>query len=566
MQNIEKSNPEARPSNEKGEVTYVASLISKIGEISDSTLGFPLEKRDLREVGWFFDEFNKNQKIRAMNPEDNKYVDIQPEEYPGIVRCAKSFRDFYILDPNKQRMFDNSMREQFGAELYDVAEPYNINLEVIDRGKYGKNRSNPPIPSTKEYFEWFPFADAEHLNPPAATMAVDSLVGYDKKDRLKLIADSYFTRMEESKRVLVADRLDRMRANDGEGGGESTEVSCTVCIPVAILGETEGTIRQALEALASQTETNEFEVILYANYIEEDASEQAIIDKQEMLSKLVSEYSASNKFRLRFLLEGYDKSTISISRIRKDYMDMMALDSVEQGRGSDHLVLWLDADTTKASKQLVDDHIKFHQKNNRSIGFAGSNILFDMSTDDESEKSDGRKLASYAELQRRKHSRKLRDRRYEYMEECGLSFKLGDYLFIGGVNAADSLNETTWLGYNAFAYAHSAKRVLGEGDGHYGFTSLRTARVYSSGRRQVAGANQLLQDGYLPSEDYLYFVHGRDEFTHSDNDIRLGTRGVNTKDAPRDETDAHAKIIDRRYEAFPQERRRERVLGHLGLR
>lgn len=456
---------------------------------------------------------------------DLMYMDSDlssPEDYRQLGRLLKSAVEYGYFANKIQKIIDGS-NDQRVLEAFNSATPYEVNYFAI---KAIATKWAPQTPGTEDYAKTFETSGQEHITTPAALLNPEDLKGRDAKESYKAVADAYFQQMAVTELEKTGNRLDALKENDLINANE-LQPECTVCVPVAAFGETEATIRQTLESISSQTISGQTEVVLYLNYKKgEDVTDEALEEKRNLMKRLQKDVQGTKPDapRIRFVIEGYEPEELSISRIRKDYMDMMALDLHNRGAEYNHTVLWLDADTTKLSGNAVEKHVKSHQENPYELKLTSSSVRFTM-TDMDSDSSDvsqAHKLAGYAELQRR---RNIKDSRGDhYTEESGLSFSIGSYLLIGGVNAGDDLNEATWLDINAQTYSFASKRIFGD-KASYSVSKLASARVYTSGRRQVENAEKHLEGGNLSLREFLYFTHDSDNFTGSDNAVR----GGNTK-------------------------------------
>jgi len=460
------------------------------------------------------------------------------EDFAKLARYTKTAANMYEDKKAFVQHVSDFIGGTFSSQL-EEAEPYDINFVALNWGK------DIPLPGSDNYAERFHDAGQEHLTPPATVLSSENMVGLSEKGKLKAVANSYFQQMDELRLNQVTDRLHQLRDNDLETRDhEESLPDISVCIPVALLGEPEETILATLEALAKHTDGVKPEIIMFANYkVGDEVDEDQVAEKTAMLSRLQSQIEQSDSSAsVRFVVEGYNPDEISIAQIRKDMTDMTALDLQDRGADYGHPIIWVDADTTNISNGMLKSHVEKHKANPHGVQLVSSNVRFTMSEKGDSESSTGQKIAAYAELQRRNNLKQGVES--GYLEESGLSFSVGSHLFTGGVNNADPINESVWLKINSAVYAFNASRVFSEGI-QYEHSKLENARLYTSGRRQVAGVERSLNSGTAPDNEYLYFTHDAELFTGDDNQTRQG--GVKSTDETHQPelVEANISAIDR---------------------
>ncbi len=450
---------------------------------------------------------------------DGSFKDVSEEHLDELMRYIVTYGELY---GGKETVGDilTKLNNDRLEEVYERTLPYDVNYYVIANSIHPRSDPdfNRPQPGLNFYKEEFVKSGKEHIEPPALFLKRGELADKTENEKLQVVAGTYFELMDENDRNSVLNKLQALRKNDPEDFVSTKLPKATVCVPIAIMGERDEVIERTIDVLSKQKGAEELELVLYANYKPDDSIDEGVLkEKDEMLRSMQERYSLLN---IRFVIQGYND--VSISRIRKDYMDVVSLDLYERGAKFNHPVIWLDADTTQMSAGVIQSHIDHHNSVHSAISLASSNVMFNMS-DDTSKRvaqTKARGLASYAEIRRRRENRRANKK--GYIEESGLSFKIGSYLFAGGVNAATPTNESAWLSINMETYQYNANKVFGEHSPYMDFEKIKSARIITSGRRQAHTAQKYIEFDYSPDREYLYYNHPPENFTGSDNDVRKG--------------------------------------------
>lgn len=254
--------------------------------------------------------------------------------------------------------------------------------------------------------------------------------------------------------------LASMEANyallEAVGGAElredSIESICTVTIPVAILNEDINSVISAVEKIKrSRTgSATPLDVVLWTNakYTEDNKTE--IKDKSsELYGQLVKKLRSlgDDNLRIKSALQLIPDADFSMSKLRSNYMDAIALDSLDKGYGFNHPVMWVDADLTHLSKGSIEEVVD--SLAHREAIFIHTNLQYSIDWQPNSAET-GHDITTKAvilnEMQRRQLSW-LDNEQYAtgYHEESGLAFALGVYLNAGGVDRKQRINESATL-------------------------------------------------------------------------------------------------------------------------
>lgn len=295
----------------------------------------------------------------------------------------------------------------------------------------------------------------------------------------------------------------------------------TICVPVGILTEDRNRVTTLLEKIAKESNTipKPIEVLIWANAKYDDAEKDSVIleaqRNYEDMKQEIQKLTASGNIRVYTALQHVTASEFSMSRVRKNYMDALALKAVREGYGFDHPVMWLDADTTdikKGTLKIVADEVHSfnsafcHPSMYYSIDWNNGNHI--------SDSDDATKAFAIDEMARRMGIRSEvesagdRSEPLGYLEESGFSFALGTYLVTGGINTTDDINETVGVLTNARAKVsrpipETRKFSIGDlqeilpesllkrknlGNKKIDWTiNLNNARIYVSGRNYYEG-------------------------------------------------------------------------------
>jgi len=228
------------------------------------------------------------------------------------------------------------------------------------------------------------------------------------------------------------------------------EPAMTICIPVALGGEDPAMLAGIVEQLQRAAKGIHYEVLFWINATADTIAEQ---DIQEAYAKVISAISQVEhpQLTLRAALQIFDKDTLSISKIRGNYMEAVAIDAEHRGFTANHPVLWLDADTTFVTQDSLGKIVS--TINTGDANFVHANLQFSAEWSKGTpieELDDATKAIIFNEIfQRKKRRGRAGDVRVRssYIEESGLAFSLGTYLSAGGVDRKDPINESANLIY-----------------------------------------------------------------------------------------------------------------------
>lgn len=429
----------------------------------------------------------------------------------------------------------------------------------------------------------YPGADAEHLQPPLSILPEHALAESDDAAALEIVANAYFDTMSDTRYAQLTDRVAALRENDiANTTGKPPAI--TVCMPVAAMGESEQTIAHTLQLVAKQAGAESAELLVYANYNANTTDQAQIASRQAMLARLqAGAMQSEHPLRVRYVLEGYPGDELSISRVRKDAADMVALDILERGGGYQHPILWLDADNTHLTPGLLTAHIDQQQANGRDLVLTTTQNYFSMNDPGHEYQpgSTAQKLAVYNEILRRHALHRTPDIKTDpYPQENGLSFSIGTYLLAGGFNTSIKLEEARQFQVVVTESVRTAQAVLG-----YTAMAHRTElpphlRVYSSGRRHIEHAQQhLTQERLLRKVDErteTYAVYDNAAFSGPEDDTirrRNISRRIPHPASTPDQVRQHVHAITSEYRpkrpADPSEAAyfafASRIIERLGL-
>lgn len=226
------------------------------------------------------------------------------------------------------------------------------------------------------------------------------------------------------------------------------EPLCTVTIPVALLREDLGQVLQTIDVIKKShgDPSQPLEIVLWANATyEADNKTEIEAEANVRYGELIRELSqrADDTLYVKSALQLIPKGDFSMSKLRSDYMDAVAIDCYERGFGFTHPIMWLDADTTFVSKGAIGkvaDGIKkmrsvfAHANLSFTIDWAGGMALGEM--------DDATKAVAINEINRRQASSLIPTKPVGYIEESGLVFSTGLYLNAGGVDKSQPINES----------------------------------------------------------------------------------------------------------------------------
>jgi len=137
---------------------------------------------------------------------------------------------------------------------------------------------------------------------------------------------------------------------------DANEPDLTICVPVALFVDARETVFAALDQIKrSQDDTGQsLEVILWTNTTYDRQATQSIVTTEAnryyaALRERLHGYD-SPKLRIKTALDINPTADGTISKIRANYMDAVAVEAMQRGDSFERPILWLDADTTHINK------------------------------------------------------------------------------------------------------------------------------------------------------------------------------------------------------------------------
>lgn len=232
---------------------------------------------------------------------------------------------------------------------------------------------------------------------------------------------------------------------ENEPGMETERPAMTVCIPIAIQNEDPSRIAQTINIISrSQAKLDKpVEVVLWANARYEDSDEASVTEDAQARYQLLKDTLKEDDhpgLKLKTALQILPEKEATMSKIRSNYMEAVALGALEEGYGFDHPVMWLDADITSLSPSTLKDVEKTVREFEAAVVHTNTHYSVDWLKDKSFKgMDDAAKAIVIGELLRRQI---LREKpQAEYLEESGMSFALGTYLNAGGVNTSQPIDE-----------------------------------------------------------------------------------------------------------------------------
>jgi hypothetical protein len=259
------------------------------------------------------------------------------------------------------------------------------------------------------------------------------------------------------------------------------EPKATVFIPVAILHEKEQSVEHTLNLIAQQSIANDIEVVLWANYKREAGA--TVEEASAKLDRILQSAKAqSGDIKVRSMLASYDAQddNLTMSKLRKDAMDVLLMDGMERSFKFDHPVVWFDADVQSMSPNTVELLANSIDASVQEVHpMARANLVFANDPDQPEQPENIAKVAAVHELIRRKAERMLKDMTDEekkkilgnaglgtraieldYPEENGFSIGMGMYALLAGISAWNPTGETLSLKVISQAKKDSIKDVI----------------------------------------------------------------------------------------------------------
>lgn len=222
------------------------------------------------------------------------------------------------------------------------------------------------------------------------------------------------------------------------GDIETGPSALTVAIPVAVLSEDFVSLKHTLEEITKAQEYlgQPVNVVVWANafYKGKRQEKKTVNDAEarfEVLKNELKDFS-TNDVRIRPALAIY-KGSLHMANVRKDYMEATGLMLAEEGNGFMHPVLWLDADTTRLSKDAFIGIKQTVEKGEILYPHLRLKFMIDWTDALLSQADNATKAVAVDEINRRLAYRGNDDK--GYYEESGFACAIGTYLSSGGLNA-----------------------------------------------------------------------------------------------------------------------------------
>lgn len=262
-----------------------------------------------------------------------------------------------------------------------------------------------------------------------------------------------------TRRVNAQQAIENATTQGIESQDDNFEPEAIICIPAAIKYESVDDVMRTFDALSKQSGIEGCEIVFWANYATGDGESKAEDNFNQVQKRLQQQYP---NLRVRSVLKSYDPETIeqdSMNRIRSDNMDMVMLDAHNRGLSAETPVIWLDSDTVSLSKNTITS-LATEARSTKYFGVR-PNLRYtdtDFKAGEKFDLTNPHHIAAVDELTRRSS----KSTQQSYTEECGFSFKIGDYAIVGGVRPfiAESL-DNEGLGESG-AIGHGLERVFGE--------------------------------------------------------------------------------------------------------
>jgi len=278
------------------------------------------------------------------------------------------------------------------------------------------------------------------------------------------------------------------------------ETSGTIGVPVAILTENPDTLADVIEKVSATAESS-VDVVVWANAkYSSDNEDEVKAEAQRNYDYLVDKLQKidNDDLRIQGGLQILPEDELFMSVIRSNYMDAIAIDSVKQGYGFDHPILWVDADTTFISKGVVRNIASSVRNHDAYIVHANSLLTVDWASGRPlGELDDATKAVAVNEIRRRQLYREDDPDKFPgaYIEESGFAFALGIYLKTDGVKTSTAINESGWIVENIVANEiidgpMFPERLQGHDKKTNMFKLIRSAKLGTSARRHYELAKE----------------------------------------------------------------------------
>jgi hypothetical protein len=218
--------------------------------------------------------------------------------------------------------------------------------------------------------------------------------------------------------------------------------TCTVAMPVAILTEPPKQVMHVVEELTRSAMTvGSIQIILWCNAT--DVNQKTASQCFQRLLRAAQQTKQSPIIGLRLVLDilpnRFPPTAIGqvkkIKQVRTNYMRTI-IDEWHHGRiGADHPVLWFDADTTFIDPVVIPKML--HALRNDKAYFVKGRMVYTGNTEDvkviASSVPAERVAIIYATLRALLEDTLGPYDPREYVDECGLAFKLSTYVMAGGL-------------------------------------------------------------------------------------------------------------------------------------
>jgi hypothetical protein len=274
---------------------------------------------------------------------------------------------------------------------------------------------------------------------------------------------------------------------------EPDKPALTVCIPLAINREDPAALGRALDVLAKAQRQfgKPVDVIIWANakYATDPeqaaAAETAALHYAALRERLAAR--SAQGLHIRTALQVLPEPEATMSKLRANYMDAVAVDAEVRDLGYDHPVMWVDADVTGLSRHVfeqIESGVRDFKSmlvrpyaTHYSIDWAAGQPL--------SEADTPTRAVAISEIMRRQEKR--HSGRMGYPEESGFAFAVGTYLLLGGINTSDPINES----HKLRGKAHERMEKIREYQDRYGKDAAIPPELSMA-------PHHLMEGGYYP--------------------------------------------------------------------
>jgi hypothetical protein len=321
--------------------------------------------------------------------------------------------------------------------------------ETIGEGQ--RDRTNPVNAKP-------PGIDYEHTagyytHAPIAQINVEELTrsGADSTEiadhALSALYETYIDNLGPTQVARADELLERLQ-RDSPPTLSSPEAICW--IPIAAKDESLRGLQALVKLLAAQSIAPTTEFVLYANYANtNDADTESAEERIDTLRAWTRSTFPDLAFRL--ISVAYEPEEITISQVRRDYMDMGMIEAQERGLPYNQPHIWLDADTYAMRPDCLESIANDIRHGSPDDVFSRARLwytpnhpLLPRYGENGAEMPSAVRIALFHERARRRIQRDVRDK-VGYIEEPGLGFSQGIYMALGGVRQEDPVNEGAHL-------------------------------------------------------------------------------------------------------------------------